>query len=148
MKKQTIENIEFTRKQYRTLLKLLYVGAWVSEASTVESDKDIKDVEQLIFSFTKDFDSEDWIEYANEFSQYFPTRQMEDSIHHIMDDYNDSTFWDELSQRLSEREFLKDNKRKLKNMTIEEQVVLRNKYVNKYEKELEKNGLDNLVLKK
>ena len=57
-------NIGFTKSQYKSLLKLIYLGEWMHEAHQEAESLDIKEVVQLIFSKTKEAGTENMIEYA------------------------------------------------------------------------------------
>jgi hypothetical protein len=84
-------NIEITRDQYQTLLKLMYCGEWVLNSYKTTTDKVYKETdefEQYIFSFAKGFKLEKWIEYDDSLKKYFPTAQMEDDLHKYIDKYN------------------------------------------------------------
>lgn len=85
-------NLQFTKEQYKTLLKLMYCGEWVLNSSKTSEDKVFKETdvfEQFIFSFAKEFKLEKWIEYDEELKKYFPTALMEDIFHKYINIYND-----------------------------------------------------------
>ena len=84
-------NIEFTKDQYVTLLKLIYCGEWVLNSYKTRNDKEYLETdkfEQFIFSFAKEFKLEKWVEYDQELKKYFPTASMEDAFHKHIDKYN------------------------------------------------------------
>jgi hypothetical protein len=84
-------NMELTKEQYKTLLKLMYCGEWVFKSYKIGEDKIYKETdqfEQYIFSFAKGYKLDQWIEYDEESRKYFPTLFMENSIHKYVDIYN------------------------------------------------------------
>lgn len=84
-------NIELTKKQYRTLLTMLYCGEWVLNSYKTREDKIYKEtdeIEQFIFSLAKKYGLEKWIEYDEGSSKYFPTALMESELHKFIDKYN------------------------------------------------------------
>ncbi len=85
-------NIEFTKDQYVTLLKLMYCGEWAINSYKTREDKVYQETnrfEQYVFSFAKEFKLDKWIEYDDELKKYFPTALMEESIHKHIDKYNE-----------------------------------------------------------
>lgn len=148
MRNDTRVGIELTRKQYRNLLKLQFIGEWIFQSHKTETDPDMDDLQQLLYSYTRDFDSGDWVEYDTEFKQYFSTSEMEEDIHLIIDDFSDENFWDELIHRLAFRDFLLDYKDSIDKMNAEERISKQQPYLEKYDREFSKNGLKNLFLKK
>ncbi len=83
--------IELTKKQYKTLLTIMYCGEWMLNSYKNKDDiisKKTEDLEQNIFSFAKDAGLERWIEYDIPMGKYFPTADMEDELHKYIDLYN------------------------------------------------------------
>ena len=139
-------NISFTKEQYRTLLKLIYLGEWMHEAHQDGESKDVKDLVQLIFSKTKVAGTENMIEYAENLKMFFPTRDMEEIIHLLVDMYDERVFWEELAHRMAEKDFLvKHGKQQ---MTVERKFMLTQDMVEDYITEFEANGLDNIRIRK
>lgn len=101
--------INFTKKEYRLLLELIYLGDWLIHAydeSGSESTADYKMVVQKIYSYAKDMESEDLVEVSRRWNEYFPTRKLEEEsrVFEFVRDYDDATFWRELEERLVERD--------------------------------------------
>ncbi len=83
-------NIELTKKQYRTLLTMLYCGEWVLNSFKTKEDKIYKEtdeIEQYIFSLAKKYGFGEWIEYDESLDKYFPTALMESDLHQFIDKY-------------------------------------------------------------
>lgn len=88
---EQIMRIELTKKQYKTLLTVMFCGEWMLNSQNVNENKlsnETDDLEQLIFSFAKESGIEKWIEYDEELNKYFPTASMEDDLHLFIDKYN------------------------------------------------------------
>lgn len=102
--------ISISKEQYKTLLKLCYLGNWmVNSFRNVEDNiEEFNDIEQHIFRFYKDFECDDLIEYDEEHDEYFPTRAFEEDQDEIIDEYNDDSFWEELTERLADRDLFMD----------------------------------------
>ncbi|APQ17460.1 hypothetical protein [Maribacter hydrothermalis] len=83
--------IELTKKQYKTLLTIMYCGEWMLNSYKDNDDdisKETDDIEQIMYSFAKDSGLEKWIEYDSEMRKYFPTADMEDELHKFIDIFN------------------------------------------------------------
>lgn len=146
--------IKFTKEQYENLIKIVYLGNWMVNAirSGNKGDEQIEKynkIEQYIFSFAKDFGLEKYIEYNENFREFFPTREFEeaDDIEQYREDYNNETFWLELVDRLSRRDFIKEwGEDAIRKMDWKEQIEKEDPFIEKYEKEFEKNGIENLII--
>lgn len=144
--------IELTKKQFENLLKLVYLGNWLTNAIRIENEriKKYDDIEQYIFSFAKEAGLEKYIEYVEDYDKFFPTKKLEENpeIMGLIDEYGEENFWDELIDKLSIRDFLE----KYSETTIEKmEPIERMKKISacaqKYEEEFAKNGIENLVIK-
>lgn len=141
--------INFTKKEYRHLLDLIYLGDWVMTAADVEQDinkKHHEEITQKIYSFAKDFGCEDLIEYDAECDGYNETRDFEESeVSKHLTNYEENSFWETLISRLAERDFLKDlPPGGLKALSLEEKFSGIQKHEDKWAEEFSKSGLDNL----
>ncbi len=101
-------NISITKAEYRVLLDLVYLGEWMLTANDPGDDpakRTHRAVVQKIYSFAKAMGCESLIEGDSEGGMHFPTRQYEDSgIREIVEAYDNETFWEELIQRLVDRD--------------------------------------------
>lgn len=97
-------NIELTKKEYRRLLDMVYIGNWVLN-STRGNDRfaDYDRVESKIFSHCQEAGMSSLTDYWN--SQFFPSRAyMEGGIHEAIMDYEDAIFFDILAEELARRD--------------------------------------------
>jgi len=149
--------IKLTREQYENLLKLIYLGNWMINAirSGAEGDERIKkydEIEQYIFSFAKEAGLEKYIKFDKECNEFFPTWkfEFETDIEQYRQEHDNEIFWDELTYRLARRDFIKQyGEEVIKKMDQKERLEKEQPFIEKYEKEFEENGLENLeILKK
>lgn len=132
--------INFTKKQYRLLLDIVFAGDNIINGFKIPSEhiEEYEKLQQHIYSFAKDFGLENLIEYDSEYDMFFETREFEDSeINEIIDQYDNDVFWDELAFRLAKRDV-----RKGKN--IDESFKKLLDIEEKYSEEFYKNGLKNV----
>ena len=149
-KKERNMKINFTKKQYETLLKAIYLGNWMANSIDEEPEENpFDELEEYAFSFAKDFDLEHYAAYVKENNTYYPSRQMEEDeeVNEYIQNYDDNTFWDKLIFNLSRRDM--DNKygeAAVEKMSEEECLLKEQPFAEKYEKEFAKNGLKNLTI--
>ena len=151
--------INLTKKQYRELLDLIYTGSMMINGirNNDEQIKDYDEIEQYIYSFAKEFGFENLVEYDKKFEEYMPTREFDDSaVSSYIEEYDEYIFWQELVARLSRRDaVLKANTGWIRNDESGEETrekfekIMRIQFdiEEEYEKEFDRNGLDNVKVR-
>jgi len=143
--------IQFTKKQFENLLKLVHLGNWVANANrTDDRIKKYEDLQHYIFSFAKDFGFKDYVEdeYADK-CKFFPTATFEEDtdIDELLIDYDENIFWDEIIGRLAHRDFFsKYGIDKIKKMDPRERFGKVCDCEKKYAEEVEKHGIERLEI--
>jgi hypothetical protein len=147
--------ISLTKQEYQLLLDMLYIATWIIKAHKVGDDpqeQPYEELEQKLFSFAKEAGYENLIEYEEKFGQYFPTRELEEEslARSFIDEYDNDSFWEELTARLATRDVARklggfDKLAALPPMERIERLGNREDY---YNAEFVANGLDNLKLVK
>jgi hypothetical protein len=139
--------INFTKREYQSLLDLLYVSDWIMSAyDETENSKPLPhdQLEQRLLSHAKDFGFEHYVDQDKAGGRYYPTRQFEDETiaQEIIDQYDEDTFWDELAHRLAQRDItLKYGREQLSKMDIEQVFEETSIIEDAYNKEFEETGL-------
>lgn len=144
--------IELTKKQYEQLLKLVYLGNWMANAHRAGSEeiKDFSILESYIFSYAKGVGLEKYVDDEPIGGmKYFPTADFEELVDGLKDEYDEDTFWDELSDRLGERDFFrKYGEEKIKKMSRDERFYKLYECIDEYGDEFFKHGLERIEIKK
>jgi len=153
-------SIPLTRAQFLALLKAVYLGNWMANANRDGSRRDprkkeYESIEDHIFSFAKQFGFDEYLdddpEDAKE-GKFFPTLLFEQGtdVDELMEEYNEDIFWDELIDRLGERDFYRRySPAEIKAMTRDERFEKLDACIDAWADEIDKNGLENIwVLKK
>jgi hypothetical protein len=140
--------INLTKEQYQTLVEMVYLGHWMANAIRTKTIKKYDDMEQLVFSFTKQAGLQDCVDYDNSMKMYFTLREFEETVVlPLKEDYDDYTFWDELAHRLAERDMLEQfDEKELARMSQEEQFKVKDELVRKYEDESTEHGIQRLKI--
>ncbi|MFB9974578.1 hypothetical protein FPQ10_06070 [Allobacillus sp. SKP2-8] len=139
-------NINFTNKQYETLLEVAYLGEWIANAGRI-GDQQIEKYNELlqyIGTFAKEFNQSHSIEYDQFLGGYFPTTEYEEQMHPIIKEYDELNFWERLSDRLTKRDIEQSGKTFT---SRKEYFELYAEIRKKYEIEFSVNGVRNLVIK-
>jgi hypothetical protein len=144
-----IKKIELTPEQYKNLLRLVYLGHWMSNSHRDDPIIELDNVENLVYSFAKDFGCDEMVDCDNKFNRFYPSFELESEMDTYIQEYDDYTFWDELAWHLADRDFDKkfDPAQTLV-MTTDEILREKDAIVDKYYSEFDTNGVDNLILKK
>lgn len=132
--------IEFTDKEFRRLLDLVYIGNWVLNAPRLEDERfsDYDDVQEKVFSKCASLGMRNL--YSTWYGHVFPSRAFEDGgIHDAIEEYENSVFFDILAEELSRRDLTRDGK------DPDDYDELGAK-IEEYMTEFEQNGIDNLTL--
>ena len=145
--------INFTKKEYRLLLDIVYLGQWMMQAHETDhsNEEDAHEMlAQKIYSAAKEMGYKDLIEPAKELNKYYPTRiyEEESGIHEVINQYNDDTFWDELIDRLAERDTRAEAEALDKEISsVEDYWKLSIPHESRYAEEFSENGLKNLIIR-
>jgi hypothetical protein len=104
--------INFTKKEYRTLLDIIHIADWVMHAHDTEGRTDTQEYETLfqkLFSFAEEMGYDDLIEYAKEDDKYYPNFNFESEslAENYIQEFENNSFWEELTSRLARRDVLK-----------------------------------------
>jgi len=144
--------INITKKQYWKLMKAVYMADWMANAicnSDMKQNDDIKEIRNYVFSFAKEMGCGDYAEYDNTLGTYYATFDMDDetTTRELINRYDDHMFWEEIADRLGERDFKKRYKQKdIKEMSNEDCFTKQMDYQIVWEKEFEKHGIDRLKI--
>ena len=123
-------NIELSKEQYKSLVKLVMAGNWLinSHRAGDEIIAEFDELEQYIFSLSRQFDANDIIEYDEEDDKYYPSIDLEEEIMEHSTKYDNNIFWDELISRMA----LKEAVNRYKNPTSEQIWNLEDDFSNEF----------------
>ena len=140
--------INFTKKEFKTLLELIQIAEWVLYSHEVEDTGSTK-YKKLIWkicSYAKDFGMEDAVEMIGD-GEYFPTDDVLEEVFNYIDEFSNNQFWEKLVELLAKRDLLeKYGEEKLNQLDNIERFSLIKKAEEIYNKEFEAHGIKNLRL--
>lgn len=139
--------INFTKKQFRTLIDLIYAGELVVNGHRMpdEIDEEFLNLQQYIYSFAKQMGYEDLIEYSKKYNAYHETRKYDESrIHDFIEESEDEIFWSNLELNLAKRDIAEEYADKVDELEHTELLTLVWRREEEYSQEFYENGLDNV----
>ncbi len=143
--------INFTKKEYRQLLDMVYVADWMMNAHATcpeEKHEEYAALREKICSHYKEMGAEDIIEYCEELGGHFELSEYDEILHNkFIAPYDDKTFWDELMERLAERDVVKTiGLERYGSLDAGDQITMLGKMRGFYEHEFGVHGLERIKL--
>ncbi|MBM3295083.1 MAG: hypothetical protein FJY82_11265 [Candidatus Aminicenantes bacterium] len=140
--------LKLTKKQYETLMKLVYLGNWVVNGYKKEDKAaDTDHLENYIFAKASDFGLGNLVFYDEELDGYYPSQETEDAWLADFDEFVNDVYWDELMHRLAERDLeTRYGQDAVEAMSADERAKLEQELMDKYFAEFQKNGMSNFIL--
>lgn len=145
--------INITKKEYACLLDMLGLADWVMHSHAVSDDERHQEHEALkrkLYAYASSMDAEDKIEHSKRFDDYFERDEYMDELHEkFINSFEESTFWDELIDRLGKQDAIRQyGTEKLNKMDPMERITKIEDAKEKYADEFEKNGTKHLKISK
>ncbi|MCI4446114.1 MAG: hypothetical protein JHC32_08825 [Candidatus Aminicenantes bacterium] len=140
--------IKLTEEQFEKLMELVYLGNWMINAyRTDDYLEEYSEVTSQIFKQAAEAGMEGKVVKDEIENRYLPSYEFEESMVDFITEYDGFCFWEELINRLAERDAVKEfGATPLDEIDLEEFLEKKNKYLRKYEQEVEENGIKNLEL--
>ncbi|MCG6141101.1 hypothetical protein EHQ23_09525 [Leptospira bourretii] len=140
-------NLELNPQETKHLLNALAVFEWVSNSPHEETDPS---VDEFIQSILKKLSAEKENPIVSENGLYTISEEyFQEVFESYIEPYNDDIFWTDLSTELAQRDLeQKVSAKDLEALSPEDYENKVAKEAEKYDTEFEKNGVDNLFLKK
>jgi hypothetical protein len=144
--------INFTKKEYQTLVEMLLAADWVitgHEDEEREETKPYRELRKKVLSHHEEMGMAEAFAYSEQEDEYFETAAYEASAPHMrfIEEYTEQVFWEELASRLAARDLAAEETLVVEGARSEEERLTRLFEVNeRYEEEFSENGLANLRL--
>lgn len=142
--------IEFTKEEYRKLIKAVEIAKWIGENGTdygAEGEEfeafceDMNDISDHVKNFADDADSLDLVTPDTDENNMLMER-----LENIIDKFEDVTFQELLVIKLVERDCIKKYGDAYFEMDLMERLKKHVEFSKKYEDEIYKNGVKNIGL--
>lgn len=142
--------INFTKREYRTLLELVALGDWVLFTGEFEGNpgkKRYTDIVQKLYSHAGEFGCQDMIEYNKDYEEYEESAEFEEYLQsEFIDDYEEYILWDGLVFKLACRDMRRKNKEKqIEQMTSEQRIQEFERICALYSEEFNEFGVERII---
>jgi hypothetical protein len=102
--------INFTKKEYQTLVEMLLVADWVIRGNEDEPREETESYGMLrkkVLAHFKEMGMEENFEYDPNADEYFETPEYETQAPHMqfIEAYDEASFWGQLAEKLAARDF-------------------------------------------
>ncbi|HEY6736915.1 MAG TPA: hypothetical protein VI322_04335 [Candidatus Saccharimonadia bacterium] len=139
-------NLHLTSAEYRKLIELAYLGEWMVNAQHDPEfhDEDARAVVQKLLASHPQPE----VEQDDETQEYFMTLDWIERLYeqYILD-YDDHVFWDELTERLAQRDLAKSRGVSLEDINRDDDLLELRPYEERYHDELEAHGIERLEIR-
>ena len=129
--------LELSKKEFRRLLDMVYIGNWVLNSTRGEDRfEDYDLLQEKMFSYCAKNGMKDL--YQTWYGHVFPSKAFEEGgIHEAIADYEDAVFFDILAEELARRDM---DYAPISNQNYDELIERMDEYM----EEFERNGTDRL----
>ncbi len=144
------DTIRLHRRQFEDLLKLVYLGNFL--VNNYRADRPVArfdDLESYLFALAKDYGLSHVLDMDAETGVVYPSQEFSqaEDLNEYIDDFMDNCFWEELVQRLTERDMRRKYGQDVyETMEYEELKEKEEPIFRKYASEVETHGLENLEI--
>lgn len=139
--------ITLTEEQYRHLVGLLHLGSRVANAFREEPVPEYDEVEQAVMARAPAFKADDIVVFDVKERRWFLGKEFDRRMHEMIDEYDLEAFYDELTYGLAHRDMILDiGEEEVKGMSDEDFRKAEEPYLEKYDDEFEKYGIERLYV--
>ncbi len=141
--------LKLTKRQYKALLDLVYLGDWMVNGIRVEPLAPYEDAAQQVYALADKADCGDLAGYDAGLKKHvvFDEAQPGSRLAEFKAAYDEETFWQELVERLSDRDLEREHGADaLAKMSKDELVSLQIASEDAWDAEFRERGIDNLEL--
>ena len=142
--------IGFTKKQFRQLVQLAFIGDWIINGYRTEDFiEESQDLLDYLISNCSKMGLDDIIDYDKKSKRNISSEEFKEDCLNYIDQYSSNDFWEHLCVSLAERDLKKEySVEEIKNFEKDEFLDKLYKIVSFYSGDFRKNGLDNIILEK
>jgi hypothetical protein len=137
--------LNLTAEEFRSLLKVVFLGNWMANAYREKPDPEFDNIEQLIMSQASSFGAEECVAYNAGKQGWSYTREYEEEMQVFVDEYNVEALYDELGYWLSRRDLISEiGEDRAEGMTPAGLSDAAGPYLEKYNREFEEFGIERI----
>jgi hypothetical protein len=145
-----MKTLNLTDAQFQTLIQLVYLGNFMANAtrSNEEIVQQFEDLEQYLYSSAEEFGCGGFVTKHDAVEGVYPSHEFEEMMDAFICKYDTDVFWEELLQKMTERDLLaRYGEKAVAEMSIVERIEKEREFIQSYDKEFSLNGLKRLFIK-
>lgn len=137
--------LNLTPEEFRSLVKVVFLGNWMANAYRDKPVTEYDDIEQVLLSHASSFGVDDIAGFNQKKKAWVYTREFEDAMGELIDEYNIEALYDELGYWLARRDLINSiGDAEAGRMTPAELSSAAQGYLEKYEEEFDDNGIERI----
>lgn len=137
--------LNLTTEEYRSLMKVVFLGNWMANAYKEEPQAEYENVEQLILSRASTFNADEEVGYDAQKKTWVYKREYEELMQEQVNEYNVEALYDELGYWLARRDLVNAiGEEKSEGLTPAGLSDAAAPYLQKYDREFEENGIERI----
>jgi hypothetical protein len=144
--------INLEASEYKALQELVEIGDWVLHAFKTDRPEETTahgNVLQKLYALAREAGCEDRVQYDPNLKEYFPAGELDKAAMQYIDEYDNDIFWDELTERLAQRDLEKQHgQAQMPKLPFDKRFDALELRCQTYADEFHENGLANLRLVK
>ncbi|WP_347861278.1 hypothetical protein U0355_11415 [Salimicrobium sp. PL1-032A] len=143
----TYHSLEISTDQLRTLVASMFLSTWVVNYPKQELDEEFEEVRNLVLKKYHETDPEGEVDYQ-EFADVYEVNQEKEKewMDKYIQEYEEHTFWDQLIEKLTQKEMVDELGEEILNRPLSEEEVQKQVQIEeRVAEKLEKNGLWSLT---
>jgi len=140
-------NLTLNENEYRRLMVMTLLGEWVINAIRKEPDLDYEETASKVYEQVKGTPMEELTAFDLNSNTFIPSEEFDEECQAMLDEYDEKTFWEELTGRLVERDlFASHGERAVRSMRPEQRTRIAADIAKAYTKVFEEEGLERLQI--
>jgi hypothetical protein len=137
----------FSEEDYSRLLMLSYLGEWMMNAIRKDPDPDYESVVAKAYSFAHGTGLEPLVNFNSLEGEWRASKSLDKDAQAFIDQYDEKTFWEELTMRLTERDLIvRNGERAYRGMRPDQRERAASSVAKGYTREFEDQGIDRLFI--
>lgn len=139
--------LELNEQQYEKLLVMIQIGEWVINGIREEPLQEFEELSAKLYEGALSADLGHLVEENPSEEGVYPTREMEDWALSYLEEYADFVFWEQLAERLAQRDLIREyDEETIQEMEEELYMDKLEPLYNEYMDEFHEHGIERIEL--
>ena len=145
--------IQLSRNEYRLLVTMMYQNLFMHESMVDQQSSKLHEsmnaLAEKLIRYAPDFNSQDFIAEDVLTNSIHPSSNFYETVLESISQYDEVSFWEELTQRLAERDVVREHGVELlESLDVDEYMTIISARLVYYAEHFSENGLDSIDITK